>query len=305
MVSNFRDSLPGELVTHIRAICGRKGEEWFEQLPTTIKGLEDKWSLKVEPPFPGIEFNFVAPAIREESEQVVLKISPPFEQIEIYGEAAYLRCRVGAGAVRLLEEDRESRAILIERALPGESLSEYFKGREPEVARPMINVLQAILRPVPAESVEAATVDKWFDNLRRSASTDFPGNYVVKALTIYEKLSQQNDRVFYLHGDFHPANVVTATRSPYLAIDPKGLIGHLGYDIAVFLNNFHWWQEGRPDVNERLDAAVDQFSIAFDIDPTEIRQWAFAQMVLGAWWTFDEMPEMYKNEVVKADVWNV
>ena len=55
----------------------------------------------------------------------------------------------------------------------------------------------------------------------------------------------------------------------------------------------------------RLDKAVFQFADAFDIDPFELRQWAFAQMVLGAWWTFDEMPEFYDNEVAKADVWNV
>ena len=48
-----------------------------------------------------------------------------------------------------------------------------------------------------------------------------------------------------------------------------------------------------------------QFSEAFDLDPQELRQWAFAQMVLSAWWTFDEMPALYNNEVAKADNWDV
>jgi streptomycin 6-kinase len=108
-----------------------------------------------------------------------------------------------------------------------------------------------------------------------------------------------------LHGDFHPANIVSATREPFLVIDPKGIAGPVGYEIAVFLNNYHWWQETRADIRIRLDSAVRQFSAAFDIEPTELRQWAFAQMVLGAWWTFDEMPEIYQNEVVKADVWDI
>jgi streptomycin 6-kinase len=63
-----------------------------------------------------------------------------------------------------------------------------------------------------------------------------------------------------LHGDYHPGNVVNATRESYLAIDPKGIVGHIGYDIAVFLNNFHWWQEQRPDIRERIAPAVEQFS---------------------------------------------
>ena len=44
---------------------------------------------------------------------------------------------------------------------------------------------------------------------------------------------------------------------------------------------------------------------AFDIDPHELREWAFAQMVLGAWWHFIDMPSLYDNEVAKADIWNV
>jgi len=28
-------------------------------------------------------------------------------------------------------------------------------------------------------------------------------------------------------------------------------------------------------------------------------------MVLGAWWTFEETPAFYNNEVAKADIWNV
>jgi streptomycin 6-kinase len=82
------------------------------------------------------------------------------------------------------------------------------------------------------------------------------------------------------------------------------MIGPIGYDIAVFLNNFHWWQENRSDIQKRLDFAVRAFSDAFDLSPADLRRWSFAQMVLSAWWTFDEMPEIYQNDVAKADVWN-
>ena len=305
MASNFSESLPVELVMHVTAICGQRGTNWIGELPAIIQKLEEKWSVEVHQPFPGIEFNFVAPATLDGSEQVVVKIAPPFEQIEIFGEAAYLKYRNGNGAVSLLAEHPESRAIMIERALPGESLTEHFREREPECIEPAIDVLRTILRPVPADLVFVIMLDDWFDGLRRYPGTNFPKDYATKALNIYEKLSKQRGRVYYLHGDFHPANIVTATRSPFLAIDPKGLIGHLGYEIAVFLNNFHWWQETKVDVRERLASAVEKFAAAFDIDSVELRQWAFTQMVLGAWWTFDEMPEIYDNEVAKADIWNV
>lgn len=37
----------------------------------------------------------------------------------------------------------------------------------------------------------------------------------------------------------------------------------------------------------------------------EIREWAFAYMVIGAWWTFDEMPEHYDNNFAEIDIWDV
>ena len=47
------------------------------------------------------------------------------------------------------------------------------------------------------------------------------------------------------------------------------------------------------------------YRIAFEIEAREIREWAYAQMVLGAWWNFADMPLHYDGSVGKADVWNV
>lgn len=305
MTNSFKESLPQELVTHITAQCGKPGEEWFDALPAIIKALEKRWDVVVAEPFPGIEFNFVAAAVRQNGEDAVIKISPPFEQIEIFGEAAYLRNRDGDGAIKLLDVDTEHRAILIERAFPGKNLAELFTGNEPDSLKPAIDILRTILRPPPTNSSEIVKLDDWFDGMRRYGSTAFPAEYARQALDIYDTLLVQPNRTFYLHGDYHPGNVVNATRSPFLAIDPKGIIGHIGYEIAVFLNNYHWWQEKRADVRDRLAAALSKFAMAFNISPLELRQWAFAQMVLGAWWNFTDMPDLYNNEVVKADIWDV
>jgi len=305
MTGTYDHPPPAELVTHVTAICGRAGEEWLNALPKLVGDLERLWSIKARAPFAAGEFNFVAPAVREGGELCVLKISPPYKTIEIFGEAAFLKSRDGNGAVRLLAEDKTRLAILIEYAAPGKNLAEQFAENKAGAVEPAIDVLKAILQAPPADSNGIKTLDDWFDGLRKSLATEFPVAYTKKALGIYDTLSAQTEQTFYLHGDYHPGNVVTATRAPYLAIDPKGIIGHIGYEIAVFLNNLHWWQETEPDVKARLDRAIFQFSNAFGIDPVELRQWAFAQMVLGAWWSFDEMPEYYSNEVAKADVWDV
>ena len=305
MNESYRYSLPAELVSHASVICGDAGEAWLKAVPSIVGELGKQWSVEVHEPFPAGEFNFVAPATRPDGEMAVLKIAPPYEPNEIVSEAEYLRSRNGNGAVRLLEEDLERRAILLERAVPGENFADHFAGKEVEGVAPAIGVLYAILRPPPLNPVHTRHLDEWFDRLRRHPATKFPTAYADKALELYAKLSKQPGRTFYLHGDFHPGNIVTATRSPYLAIDPKGIIGHIGYDIAVFLNNFHWWQETKPDIEARLATAIAQFAEAFAIDHVELRQWAFAQMVLGAWWSFEDMPDYYDNAVAKADIWNV
>jgi streptomycin 6-kinase len=305
MVDSYSHPFSQELITHVTAILGETGRAWLHDLPSLVNDLSAIWQLDVDAPFAAGEYNLVAPAMRGDGQPVVLKIAPPFADNEYIGEANFLSHRQGQGIVRLLERDPERRAILIERALPGKNLVELFTGSESEAIRPAIDVLRSILSEPPVDTMPK-TLDQWFAGMRAAAGTDFPADYVAKAFEIYERLSPQPERTFYLHGDFHPGNIVDATRERFLAIDPKGVVGHVGYDIAVFLNNFHWWQETLSDVKQRLDRAVDKFAVAFGIQPHELHEWAFAQMVLGAWWNFSGMPDHYdKRTVAKADIWDV
>ena len=305
MTASFRDSLPSAFVANTTALCGKRGEGWLDRLPDLIRTLEQRWSINAGKPFPNIEYNYVAVAERVDGTSAVLKIGIPLDSTEIYGEAKYLRTLAGAGAVRLLEEAREDQAVLLERVVPGEKLTDLFEGREAEAVEPAIELLKVIGCSVPGELSDVILLDDWFDGMGRFCEKGFPERYASRALDIYKMLSRQTGRTFYLHGDFHPDNIVSATRSPFLVIDPKGIVGHLGYEIAVFLNNFHWWQEDKPNVKGILEGAVRRFAVAFALDPLELRQWAFAQMVLSAWWTFDEMPDIYDGEVAKADIWDV
>jgi streptomycin 6-kinase len=295
---------PPELAKHVRETCGASGSEWLAKLPVIIRECEENWGINIGAAYQMAEFNFVAPAGGHSSGPAVIKIAPPFDNEEFRTEAAYLRLHNGKGCVALLEEDLERRAILIERAEPGANLADQFSGREMDALKPAIEVLRRVASSPPSSEGEVIVLSHWFDNLRRCIESKFPAAYAERGLAIYERLSADAP-LMYLHGDLHPGNIVTATREPYLLIDPKGIIGPMGYEIAVFLNNFHWWQEHRADVRGRLAFAVEQFSDAFGIPEVDLREWAFAQMVLSAWWTFDEMPNLYDNDVAKADIWDV
>ena len=305
MSRTYIHSFPKELVSHVTAICGQRGLEWLDRLPALIADLELKWGVTVDVPFEKGEYNFVAPAYSPNGLDAVLKIAPPYERTEIFAEAAFLRSRAGDGCVRLLDEDRERFAILIERARPGLSMDEHFEANPFACVDPAVEVLRSLLTLSPVDPADVQHLDDWFDRFRRFRETDFPQDYGEKALAIHERLRQQHRRIFYLHGDFHPGNIVTSDRTPFLAIDPKGLIGHVSYDIAVFLNNLHWWQKGKLGIVDNLNDAVGRFAAAFEIERWEVREAAFAFMVIGAWWIFDEMPEHYENEVELADIWGI
>jgi streptomycin 6-kinase len=304
MDSRFKADLPNALISHVTGVLGEQGRQWISQLPQLIDAVARDWNLIVDKPLEAGEFNLVAPAVRSGREQVILKISPPFEDGEYFSETAWLRNRAGSGCVRLLAENSSFRAMLLERAIPGLNLAELFKGNELNCLESAILVLENVRMAAPPTVKDVILLDNWFKKLERAIGTEFPAKYTEKALAFYRELSDKEE-LCYLHGDFHPGNIVSARREPFLAIDPKGIIGPLGYDIAVFMNNLHWWQSERSDVRERLDEAVMRFSAAFEISELDIRKWAFAAQVIGAWWTFDELPALYSGGVVKADVWEV
>ena len=295
---------PDELVKHVTAICGESGVAWLSDLPRIAAELEERWNVTTEPAFEKGEYNFVAPA-RSETVDAVLKVSPPYSQIEIFAEAEFLRKLNGNGAARLLQEDRENRAILIERIRPGVTMDVYFADDPFACVEPAIKVLKTILTPPPYPPAEAQLFYDWHFRFQRSLDTEFPYEYANKALTIFDGLFQDDERTYHLHGDFHPGNVISSGDSDFVVIDPKGLVGHVTYDISVFLNNLHWWQKEKYGVQERLFRAARQFGEAFGIDELTIREAAYAGMVIGAWWNFEDMPELYDNEVVLADIWDV
>lgn len=198
MTKAFKETIPDELVTHVVASCGAKGEQWFADLPRLIAELEKEWNLTVHAPFPGIEYNYVAPATTIDGRDVVIKLAPPFESIEIHGEAKWLREHNGAGVVNLIAHDRERKAILIERAFPGEALFERFKNEPLESVRAAIKTCKKTLLPPPNDMTDVDTLDHWFENFRRYETTEFPAEPARKAFEIYERLSQQKEHISYI-----------------------------------------------------------------------------------------------------------
>ena len=297
----LRANLPERFVKNTLDLCGKPGEQWLNELPRVIREIEENWSLKVEKPFPNLSYNFVAPCICKDG--AVLKIALPLNNPEIFNEAKFLQTKDGKGIVKLLKLDENHRAILLEKLTPGANLKEVCQTDETKAIEIAIETIREILKK-PSENSAFRRLEDWFKGFDRTANTTFPREYIFKASEFYKELSYSPQK-FLIHGDLHHENILSAEREPFLAIDPKGIIGDIGYEISVFLNNHLWWLASDANLKEKLNDAVRQFSKAFKVEPRDLRKWAFAQIVLSAWWTFEDNGENWENELAFAEIWEV
>jgi streptomycin 6-kinase len=295
MAENFTSNLPKRFVRNTIDLCGAAGEGWLNDLPQILAELSKIWSLEVEKPFANLSYNFVAACVCE-NENAVLKIALPLDNPEIHNEARFLQTANGRGAVRLLKSNEARRAMLLERAAPGANLKEVFHGKSEKAVDIATKTIRAILREAPEDST-FQQLDDWYDNFfTKAENTNFPFQNRKKTREFYEELS---------HGDLHHENILSATRESFLAIDPKGIVGDVGYEISVFLNNHLRWLNCEPDVREKLNAAIQKFSEAFAIEPKDLRKWAYAQKILSAWWTFEDNGKNWESELAFAEFWEV
>ncbi len=297
--------MPSAFVKNVISLCGEKGKAWLADLPDVIDRLESDWNIVAGKYFSKLSFNYVASAKTNDNMPAVLKIALPLDDPEMFGEMEYLRLLDGHGAVRLLAANHALPAILIERAIPGETLRRIFRHDEDGALNIFPSMIERTLRDVPENADEFMFLHDWFSGLESAERSVFPKIYAEKALRFYEELSGKGTKDYLLHGDLHHENILSAKREPYLAIDPKGLIGPLGYEVSVFLNNHLWEIDEEPDAKKRLFRAVDLYAEAFGMTALDIRKWAYCQNVLGTWWAFDEMKEDFEEGLGYADFWGV
>lgn len=279
-----------------------KGLRWLNALPQIIEEIEADWSIKVGEPFDNLSYHYVAPCVLKNGDEAVIKMGYPEEKPPIYDEASMLRIYNGNGAVEYLRIDGWRTSLLIEKVNPGKHLLDVFPDDAAKAVETAIEVLQKLKRKIP-ERHYFIKLEDWFAGFEKAKETDFPAAPIEKAGKLYEELSTAE--IFLIHGDFHHQNILSATREPFLAIDPKGIAGQFGYEISVFLNNHVWWLANDADIKKKLDFAVAKFGEAFAIEPEDLRKWAYAQSVLSAWWTFEENGDNWKKDLALADVWEV
>lgn len=296
-------AVPPGFTRTIAEVYGAAGQTWLAGLPSLIAACERRWSLTVSPPFDPLSYNYVAPAVRAGVGDVVLKLGVP--NPELLAEIAALRAFDGRGIVRLLKADAEQGVLLLERLAPGTPLSALT---DDEAATAIAaQVMRQLWRPAPAQHA-FPTVEKWAQGLQRLRARYHGGTgplaagLVERAEAVFSELLGSMATPVLLHGDLHHDNILAAQRQPWLALDPKGVVGEPAYEVGALLRNPIPWLLRQPDPAGILARRVDQLADLLGFDRRRLLAWGLAQAVLSAFWSLEDHGHGWEPSMAVAEL---
>ena len=297
--------IPEDFARATVALHGQAGRLWLGGLPALVEDCAARWSLKVGPPFVPLSYNYAAPAEGPGGARLVLKLGVPAP--ELLSEMEALRLFGGRGAARLVEADPGHGALLLERLEPGTQLLSLCEKDDRAATSAAANVMRKLWREVPRGHAFPTAADwgRGFEKMRArfgGGTGPLPRRLAEEAESLFRELLASADEPVLLHGDLHHGNVLAAARGPWLAIDPKGLVGEPAYEVGALLRNpmpqlLRW---PRPvGVTERR---VAQLSEELGLERERVRGWGLAQAVLSAWWTIEDGGEVPESDFAVAEI---
>ena len=300
------DALPARFTQTVGATWGEPGRQWLSALPSLLEDCARRWSLTLSPPFPNLTFNYVAPVALSDGTEAVLKVGVPNN--ELHAEAAALRAFDGRGSVRLLESDADAGVLLLERLRPGVVLTTLAdEANDDEATAIAASVMRGLWRSAP-DGHEFPTVEDWgrgFARLRArfgGGTGPLPAAQVEEAETLFAELLASSGPPVLLHGDLHHDNILSAQRQPWLAIDPKGVVGEPAYEVGALLRNLWPDRYAHRDPRRLLERRAQRLAEELEMDPARVRGWAIAQAVLSDVWGIEDNDGGWEGASANTDL---
>ena len=242
-----------------------------------------------EPYLDGVASVLVAPAVTRDGVDVVLKVQDPHRESE--HEAAALQLWDGDGAVRLLDQEPEEFALLLERCVPGTPLSAAGAETAMDV---FVELLPRLWKPAgsPFGSL-AAEAAWWVDSLEDTwerFGRPFERKLLDAALEALQELPHTQGEQVLQHQDLHGDNVLASERG-WLAIDPKPLAGEREFGVAPIVRSRELGHS-RADVLGRFDRLTSELGL----DRDRARGWTIGQTIA---WAFNGQHHRGHAEVAR------
>ncbi|MDJ0464944.1 aminoglycoside phosphotransferase family protein [Streptomyces sp. H27-C3] len=286
--------VPDELAQSQADANGAAGRDWIAGLPEQANAYVEQWRLRRTGPSMHGMTALVLPVERADGTPAALKLQLLDE--ESAGEPVALKLWGGDGAVRVLEHDEASGALLLERLDASRHLSAL---PDPMEAVRIIAELLARLTAVPAPEgmrslgdIAGAMLDDVPHALRGLVDQAERRLLERCAGAVREVAGEPGDRL--LHWDLHEDNVLAplpgSGREPWIAIDPKPLAGDPGFDL---------W----PALDNRFDAAqvlprFDLMTEVLGLDRERARAWTLGRLLQNGLWDVEDGESRLQEEQV-------
>ena len=305
-MSRMGDALPARFTQTVGATWGEPGRQWLSALPSLLEDCARRWSLTLSPPFPNLMFNYVAPVVRADGTEAVLKVGVPNKELRT--EAAALRAFNGRGSVRLLESDADAGVLLLERLRPGAVLTTLAdEAHDDEATRIAASVMRGLWCPALVGH-DFPTVADWggsFDHLRArfgGGTGPLPRAQVDEAEALFSELLASSGSPVLLHGDLHHDNILSAHRRLWLAVDPKGVVGEPAYEVGALLRNLWPDRHAHQNPGRLLERRAHQLAEELGLDRARVRGWAVTQAVLSAVWSLEDGESSWEGATANAEL---
>ena len=252
--------------------------DWLRTVPDLAAECCEEWGLRLGEPYEAGAAGYAVRAELPDGTAAVLKLVHPHRETE--HEADALRLWDGDGAVRLLAEDEERRALLLERCEPGTKLQEAGADVALDV---LVGLLPRLWKPAGAPIHTLADEAAWWRSYlpgQWERHPSFDRRLLDAALDALDTLPQTQGEQVLVSQDLHAQNVLAAQREPWLVIDPKPLVGEREFAVAPIVRGYELGHSRRA-VCHRLDRLTAELGL----DRERTRGWTIAQTLA---WAYDD-----------------
>lgn len=258
---------------------------WLASLPETVSGLCARWSIELDQVVPDTFMTLVLLGRSAELGPVAIKSSPLAN--EFRAEATALRLAAGANVARLYDVDFDRSVMVTERIVPGTQLRQV-EMPDDEATRLAAETVATMWRPV-ADPAGLHPLRQWMRALFNWSPRPerIPNDLVQLARETGSELLARSSRVCLLHGDFQHHNLLLRASGEWAIIDPKGLFGDPGFEMAAWMYN----PPGvmlRSDYRDLVRRRVAICADVWGIDQQTLIAWAFVGAVLSMCWSADD-----------------
>jgi len=284
---------------------GAAGAAWAAALPALAARLERDWAIRIGAPYANATEAFAAEALTADGTGVAVKI--PLAGRRKEREARMLSAAQGKGYVRLLAEDAQSGALLLERL--GPQLAQLGLPARDQFAAICAGLKQAwLLAPqgldLPTGADKARGMAAYIETMWAVLERPCAEHTMRVALRYAEARARAFDpkRSVAGHGDAHGWNTLQDVQGGFKFVDPDGWLIEPAHDVSIMMRE--WSAELYPDPLAKGRQRCALLARLSGAGEAAIWQWGLIERLVNGLLYLEKGPRKNAAEFIKvADIW--